>query len=71
LPILHVIGRRRHGPAETISAARELLDRIVAMLVRMTKPGFRGGIAVGVTTTAGRGLGRGLARFARWRGAGR
>jgi four helix bundle protein len=41
--ILHVIGRRRHAPAERISAARELLDRVVAMLVRMTKPGFRGG----------------------------
>jgi four helix bundle protein len=41
--ILHVIGRRRHAPAETISAARELLDRVIAMLVRMTKPGFRGG----------------------------
>ena len=41
--ILHVVLRRKHGPEHQILAARELLDRIVAMLVRMTKTGFRGG----------------------------
>lgn len=41
--ILHILLRRMHGPEDKIAAARELLDRVVAMLVRMTKPGFRGG----------------------------
>lgn len=41
--ILHIVLRRRHGPEDKIEAARELLDRVVAMLVRMTKPSFRGG----------------------------
>ncbi|HEX6271490.1 MAG TPA: four helix bundle protein [Polyangiaceae bacterium] len=41
--ILHIVLRRGHGPEDKIRAARELLDRIVAMLVRMTKPSFRGG----------------------------
>jgi four helix bundle protein len=41
--ILDIIERRRHGPPEKLGAARELLDRIVAMLVKMTKPSFRGG----------------------------
>jgi four helix bundle protein len=40
--LLHVVLRRRH-PRNKIQAARELLDRVVAMLVRMTKPSFRGG----------------------------
>lgn len=63
--ILHIVLRRGHGPEDKIRAARELLDRIVAMLVRMTKPSFRGG------PQEKTGRGRGLARFARWRGAGR
>jgi four helix bundle protein len=41
--ILHILLRRRHGPEDKIEAARELLDRVVSMLVRMTKPSFRGG----------------------------
>jgi hypothetical protein len=41
--ILDIIERRRHATPEKLGAARELLDRIVAMLVRMTKPSFRGG----------------------------
>jgi hypothetical protein len=41
--ILHLVARRRHGPEDKLRAARELLDRAVAMLVRMTKPGSRVG----------------------------
>ena len=41
--ILHIVLRRRQGPEDKIFAARDLLDRIVAMLVRMTKTSFRGG----------------------------
>ena len=41
--ILDIIERRRHAPPEKLGAAPELLDRIVAMLVKMTKPSFRGG----------------------------
>jgi four helix bundle protein len=41
--ILHLVARRRHGPEDKLRAARELLDRVVAMLVRMTKPGSRVG----------------------------
>jgi hypothetical protein len=41
--ILHIVLRRKHGPEDEIEAARELLDRVVSMLVRMTKPSFRGG----------------------------
>jgi four helix bundle protein len=41
--ILHIVLRRRHGPEDKILAARELLDRVVAMLVKMTKASFRGG----------------------------
>jgi four helix bundle protein len=41
--ILHIVLRRRHGPEDKIGAARERLDRVVAMLVKMTKPSFRGG----------------------------
>jgi four helix bundle protein len=41
--ILHIVLRRKHGPEEKIASARELLDRVVAMLVKMTKPSFRGG----------------------------
>lgn len=35
--ILHIYARRGHGPEEQIREARELLVRIVSMLVRMTK----------------------------------
>ena len=34
--ILHVIARRGHAPEAQTASARELLARIVAMLVRMT-----------------------------------
>ena len=39
--ILHIVQRRRHGPDDKIVAARAILDRVVAMLVKMTKA--RGG----------------------------
>ena len=35
--VLHILVRRGHAPAESAQQARELLGRIVSMLVRMTK----------------------------------
>lgn len=35
--ILHIMARRGHAPADLAQQARELLGRIVSMLVRMTK----------------------------------
>jgi four helix bundle protein len=41
--ILQIVLRRQHGPTDKIATARELLDRIVGMLVKLTKPRPRGG----------------------------
>ena len=35
--ILHIMARRGHAPADAAQQARDLLSRIVSMLVRMTK----------------------------------
>ncbi len=35
--ILHIMARRGHAPADSAQQARDLLGRIVSMLVRMTK----------------------------------
>jgi four helix bundle protein len=35
--ILHIYARRRQGPQDTIATARELLVRVVSMLVQMIK----------------------------------
>jgi four helix bundle protein len=35
--ILHIMARRGHAPEDSAQQARDLLARIVAMLVRMTK----------------------------------
>jgi four helix bundle protein len=35
--ILHIMARRGHAPADCAQQARELLTRIVSMLVRITK----------------------------------
>jgi DNA-binding NarL/FixJ family response regulator len=48
------------APIATLSLARERLDRVIAMLVRMTKPASAVGHRIAVTTTAGLGLGLGL-----------
>src|SRR5687768_5644331 len=35
--ILHIVARRRHAPEEQTREARDLLARVVSMLVKMTK----------------------------------
>jgi four helix bundle protein len=40
--ILHIYARRRHGPPAQIEEARNLLVRVVSMLVRMTKSAVPG-----------------------------
>ncbi len=64
--IIHIIARRGHAPADSTEQARELLGRIVSMLVRMIKSD------VSARGTGGHGHGHGRALLTQgWHGRGR
>jgi four helix bundle protein len=59
--ILDIIARRGHAPEQDTHRARELLARVVSMLVKMTKPGIGSGTGSGSgapAPRAGTGAGR-------------
>jgi four helix bundle protein len=52
--ILHIVARRGHGSNNATSSARDLLARVVSMLVKMTKPGTGTGTGSGTGAPAPR-----------------
>jgi four helix bundle protein len=51
--VLDIIERRGHAPPDLLEPARELLERIVSMLIRMCRPN-RSGTGTGTGTPASR-----------------